>query len=99
MKQETFEAVRSANQNGLKEYLNDYNQYELFTTAEMLEKWIVNFVNANSLNYKELNIGFVKLETDPPLYLVTIEGYKDQYAVLTKDAYVRYTSGTLIVSD
>lgn len=99
IKQESFEALRAAVQNGLLEVEDAYDNYEVLTTAQMLEQWLLGFVNNHSLDYKDLTIGFVRIEAEPPYYLVKIEGYVNDYALLTTDAYVQYTSGAMIVSE
>lgn len=98
MIQSEFESNRLATQGSLRDLQEKYNNNEELTTVEMLNAWITNFVNAHGITYEKLKLGFVQIETDPPLYLVTIEGYEDEYAILSGDAYVRYTSGATIIS-
>lgn len=99
MIQSEFESNRSANQGSLLDLQEKYNNNETLSTVEMLNAWLVNFINTHGLAYENVRLGFVQMESDPPLYLVTIEGYEDDYAILTKDAYVRYTSGAMIITD
>jgi len=99
MKHSLFETVRAANQNSLLSLQQDYEKGKSLTTPQMLEEWISQFVTQNSLNYNSITLGFVQLETDPPLYLVTAEGKKNNYTIIQDQAYVRYTSGTLLIHD
>ena len=93
MLQNEFESNRLATQGSLLDLQEKYNNNEELTSVEMLNAWLTNFVNAHGITYEKLKLGFVQIETDPPLYLVTVEGYKDEYALLSGEAYVRYTSG------
>ena len=102
MKQNLYESVRSANQNALLELEAKYQEGEELTTIEMLEEWLSEFAQNNDLSYSELKINFVQMETEPPVYLVYIEGHKDQYKVLgsgTMDAFVKYHSGSTLITD
>ena len=98
MLQNEFESNRLATQGSLLDLQEKYNNNEELTSVEMLNAWLTNFVNAHGITYEKLKLGFVQIETDPPLYLVTVEGYKDEYALLSGEAYVRYTSGATIIS-
>ena len=98
MLQNEFESNRLATQGSLLDLQEKYNNNEELTSVEMLNAWLTNFVNAHGITYEKLKLGFVQIETDPPLYLVTVEGYKDEYALLSGEAYVRYTSGAMIIS-
>ena len=98
MLQNEFESNRLATQGSLLDLQEKYNNNEELTSVEMLNAWLTNFVNAHGITYEKLKLGFVQIETDPPLYLVTVEGYKDEYALLSGDAYVRYTSGATIIT-
>lgn len=98
MIQGEFEANRLATQGSLRDLQEKYNNNEELTSVEMLNTWLTNFVNAHGITYEKLKLGFVQIETDPPLYLVTVEGYKDDYALLSGEAYVKYTSGATIIS-
>jgi len=97
MKQTEYESTRSANQGSLKGLQKKYNNYETITTAEMLEEWLVNFIDTYGLEYESVKIGFVQINSEPAYYLVTIEGY-EKYAIITKDAYVKYSTGAMIVT-
>ena len=99
MKQSIFEATRAANQNSLYELQDKYDTYEEITTSEMLEKWLINFCNNNSLNFDKINVSFVQIETDPvPLYLVNIEGQKGAYAIIkNKDAIAEFYNGAMLI--
>lgn len=98
MIQAEFESNRLATQGSLKDLQEKYNNNEEISSVEMLNIWLTNFVNAHGITYEKLKLGFVQIETDPPLYLVTIEGYENEYAILSGDAYARYTSGATIIS-
>lgn len=98
MLQNEFESNRLATQGSLLDLQEKYNNNEELTSVEMLNAWLTNFVNAHGITYEKLKLGFVQIETDPPLYLVTVEGYKDEYALLSGEAYVRYTSGATIIT-
>jgi len=98
MKQNLFESIRSANQNALYDVQDDYNNQEVLTTPMMLEAWLIDFAGSEDLKYKDLVINFVQLETEPPLYLVYVKGYKDKYAVISEDAYAAYYSSTTIIT-
>lgn len=98
MLQNEFESNRLATQGSLLDLQEKYNNNEELTSVEMLNAWLINFVNAHGITYEKLKLGFVQIETDPPLYLVTVEGYKDEYALLSGEAYVRYTSGATIIT-
>ena len=98
MIQSEFEANRLATQGSLRDLQEKYNDNEELSSVEMLNTWLTNFVNAHGITYEKLKLGFVQIETDPPLYLVTVEGYKDEYALLSGEAYVKYTSGATIIS-
>ena len=99
MQQSEFEATRSANQGSLLDLQEKYNNNETLTTVEMLNAWLINFIDTHGLAYEKVRLGFVQIEADPPLYLVTVEGYEEDYAILGQEAYVRYTSGAMIISD
>ena len=98
MIQSEFESNRLATQGSLRDLQEKYNNNEELSSVEMLNTWLTNFVNAHGITYEKLKLGFVQIETDPPLYLVTVEGYEDEYAILSGEAYVRYTSGATIIS-
>lgn len=98
MKQNLFESVRAANQDALYDLQDDYNARKVLTTASMLEAWLIDFAKSADLSYKELVINFVQIETDPPLYLVYVEGHKDKYVVISGDAYASYYSGATIIT-
>ena len=98
MIQSEFESNRLATQGSLRDLQEKYNNNEELSSVEMLNTWLTNFVNAHGIAYEKLKLGFVQVETDPPLYLVTVEGYEDEYAYLSGEAYARYTSGATIIS-
>jgi len=99
MIQSEFESNRLATQGSLRDLQEKYNNNEELTSVEMLNAWLTNFVNAHGITYEKIKLGFVQIETDPPLYLVTIEGYENEYAILKNEAYVQYTSGATIITD
>ena len=98
MKQNLFESVRAANQNALIEMQEGYNQRDVITTPMMLDLWLCDFAKSADLEYEDLEINFVQIETEPPLYLVYVEGYKENYAVFAGDANASYFSGATIIT-
>ena len=99
MKQDIFSNIRTANQNALLQVQNDYNEYKELTENAMLEAWLENFVKQNNLDFNDIELGFVQIETDPPLFLVTVEGAHGDYRVINKQALVSYVNGTMIISE
>ena len=93
-----FFSNRSSSQGSLYEIQDKYNNREEITTVEMLDNWIINFINTHGVDYEQVNLLFHQIETDPPTYLVTVEGYVDEYAILSGEAYFEYTSGTSLIS-
>lgn len=91
--------LRTANQNALIEMQPDYNEYEEITDEKMLEAWLENFVKNNDLGYDEVELSFVQIETDPPLFLVTAKAKHGNYFIAKKEAVVTFYSGTTIISD
>jgi len=98
MKQNLFESVRAANQNSLISLESKYGNREILTTCQMIETWLCEFASDRDLNYKEVEIDFVQVETEPPLYLVNVKGFVDKYAIVSEDAYAEYFSGATIIS-
>ena len=99
IKQTAFETIRAANQNGLLELQENYDNFEVLDSAMMLNEWLVSFISNNSLDFQDVTIGFVEIESEPPFYVVRFEGYYDDYAIISKEAYVEYTNAAMIVSD
>lgn len=101
MKDSLFHATRAANQNALYELQDQYDNYQEITTAEMLERWLINFCDNNSLHFDDIEISFVQIETEPiPLYLVYIEGYKDSYIMFrSNESLGRFYNGAMILPD
>lgn len=56
LKQDSFETIRSANQNALLDLQDKYNDYEELNTPAMVEEWLVNFVNNNNINWEDVEI-------------------------------------------
>ena len=98
MKHEMYESVRSANQNALIEMEEDYKTGVTLTTPQMLETWLAEFSQTHDMSFDELKINFVQMETDPPLYLVYVEGYKGQYVMFSGDARAVYYNGSTIIT-
>ena len=98
MKQDLYESVRAANQNALIALEQDYKNSISLTTAGMIESWLAEFALNNALDYETLRISFVQVETEPPLYLMYVEGFKDEYVVVSGDAYAAFYSGTTIIT-
>ena len=98
MKQIIYENSRATSQNSLLELQNKINKNDVITSAMMLERWLVNFIDNNVTNIKQLEINFVKVATEPQLYLVKIKGNSSAYVFLTENAYNEYTVGTTIIS-
>lgn len=100
MKEDAYESVRAANQDALLDLQENYNNYEELNTAAMVERWLANFVNNEDLTWKEIQINFVQIETDPPAYLMQVKGTKKTgYAIVKKDAYINFHSGSTIITD
>lgn len=99
MIQSEFESNRSANQGSLLDLQEKYNNNETLSTVEMLNAWLINFVDTHGLAYENVRLGFIQIESDPPLYLVKVEGFEEDYAILSRDAYVKYVSGAMIITD
>lgn len=97
MKQIIYENSRAASQNSLLELQSKINKNEIITSSMMLERWLVNFVDNNVTNIKQLEISFIKVETEPQLYLVKIKGNSSAYMFLTESAYNEYMVGTTII--
>lgn len=98
MKYTEFESLRSANQNSLIEIKDKYDEYETITSGEMLENWLINFCNNNSMDYDDIKISILQMEEDPvPLYLAYIEGYKNSYIILNKEAVTSFYSGAMLI--
>lgn len=98
MKQNLFESVRATNQNALFALQDDYNNLRQLTTPRMLEEWLIAFAKNRDLSYTDLVVNFVQIENEPPLYLVYVEGYKEQYAILSEEAYAAYYSGSTLIT-
>ena len=99
MKQDIFSTIRTANQNALLQLKDEYDEYKELTENGMLEAWLENFVKQNNLNFDDIELGFVQLETDPPLFLVTIEGGHGEYGTIKQSALVSYINGAMIISN
>lgn len=97
MKQIIYENSRATGQNSLLELQSKINKNDIITSSMMLERWLVNFIDNNVTNIKQLEINFVKVATEPQLYLVRIKGYSSAYVFLTENAYNEYTVGTTII--
>ena len=99
LKQSSFEANRAAVQNGLFDIQNKYENFEIITEEEMLENWINNFLNNSTTPYDELDIRFLEINTEPAFYLVYVEGYLDEGALIDHKTYVEYLSGAMIIEE
>ncbi|MDD2591848.1 MAG: hypothetical protein PHP11_03335 [Erysipelotrichaceae bacterium] len=99
LKQVLYENTRAANQNSLIELANDYKYEGPLTTAAMLERWLINFVDNNLEDIDELTIEFAHISTDPPLYLVRVKGKSSANAYLNAELYEQVISGTTIITD
>lgn len=98
MKQNLFESVRAANQEALYTLEENYDNRQILTSAQMIETWLMEFASSKDLNYKEIQINFLQLETEPPLYLVYAKGFNDKYVIVSSDAYAEYFSGATIIT-
>lgn len=94
-----FNANRSATQGSLYDLQDKYNEHEELTSVEMLNSWIINFVDTHSIKYEKVELLFHKIETDPPVYMVTVKGFENDYAYLDKQAYFEYLSSATIITD
>lgn len=105
MKTDAYESVRAANQNALLDLQDKYDEYDELNTPAMVEEWLANFLSKNNIAWKEITINFVQIETDPPAYLMSVEGHKQSgYAIIkggaaNDNAIVKFSSGATIISD
>jgi len=100
IKQEIFSSLRYANQNSLIEIDNEYKDYLLIDSVDMLEKWIINFCISSSRDIEKMKISFIQIESDPlPLYLVKVEGFDGKYVVISNDVYSSYMNGAMIIKE
>lgn len=100
MKSDTYESTRAANQNALLDLQENYDNYEELNTPAMVERWLSNFLKNENIPWKDIEISFIQIETDPPTYLMEVKGHnKANYAIVRKDAYVEFTSGTTLITD
>lgn len=100
MKSDAYESTRAANQNALLDLQENYDNYEELNSPAMIERWLTNFLKNENISWKDVEIGFIQMENDPPTYLMEIKGHKKTaYAVVRKDAYVEFTSGTTLITD
>lgn len=94
-----FYTNRASSQGGLYDVQGKYNDNETLTSVEMLNNWLIDFIDTHGIEYEKVNLKFHKIETEPPVYLVTVEGYEDEYTYLDGNAYFQYTSGTTIITE
>lgn len=95
--QNIFNSIRYANQNALYDVQPDYESRETLTSAQMLEVWLEEFAQNADMEYNDIVLNFAQIETEPPLYLVYAKGYKDQYRILTAEAYYEFLNGSTIL--
>ena len=72
IQQDIFTSLRSANQNALLDIKDDYESRDEITEARMIQEWLVNFLDNNNLNYRDVTLKFTYLSTDPPTYTVEV---------------------------
>lgn len=94
-----FHSNRASSQGSLYDVQDKYNNNEELTSVEMLNNWIINFIDTHGIDYEKVNLKFHRIETDPPVYIVTVEGYEDEYTYLSGNAYFEYTSATTIIEE
>lgn len=99
IKQDAYETLRASNQNSLLDLNENYSKFKQLNTPAMLEQWLVNFINNNNIKWQDVELEFIQIETDPPLYLVGIQGYVGHYAVISKDTFIQYHSGSMIITE
>ena len=97
MQQDLFEALRAANQNGLIALKKDAKEQNVITEGRMLKEWLMAFLSNNSLDFEDIEVVFHTLNTDPPLYVVSVRGYQGAYAIISKEAYFEVTSAATII--
>lgn len=95
-RQNLFESVRDANQSALYTIQDEYEERKVITTPQMMEAWLMSYITDEDLRYENITLNFVQMETEPPLYLVYIEGRRDEYIIVSSDAYDKYISGATI---
>ncbi|MEA5017833.1 MAG: hypothetical protein VB009_03840 [Erysipelotrichaceae bacterium] len=99
LRQIIHENTRAATHNSLLELSNQYQDNKPISTMAMLEAWLVNFVDDNVVDISELVIEFIKINEDPPLFLVNVKGKSSASAFLTAELYSKIISGTMIIAD
>ena len=100
MKSDAYESTRAANQNALLDLQENYDNYEELNTPAMVERWLVNFLKNENIPWKDIDISFIQIENDPPTYLLEVKGHnKSKYAIVGKEAYVEFSSGTTLITD
>ena len=100
IQQDIFTSLRSANQNALLDIKDDYESRDEITEARMIQEWLVNFLDNNNLNYRDVTLKFTYLSTDPPTYTVEVEGYSEHaYIKVTgKEAKIKYIHAATILT-
>ena len=100
IQQDIFTSLRSANQNALLDIKEDYESRDEITEARMIQEWLVNFLDNNNLNYRDVTLKFTYLSTDPPTYTVEVEGYSEHaYIKVTgKEAKIKYINAATILT-
>lgn len=91
--------TRGSAQTSLYDIQDKYNNNEAITSVEMLNNWLIDFIDKQGIDYEEVRLKFHKIETEPPVYLVTVEGYEDEYAFINGTAYFEYTTGTTLITE
>lgn len=74
--------------------LNTFNSSQL-TQAELIEKWLANFIISNNSSIDSIEIIFEVVETEPQILLVTVNGFND-YLLIKGRNKISYQSGVLV---
>jgi hypothetical protein len=72
----------------------DFEESSL-TEKEIIEKWLINYIDNYNLNLEEVVLNFDLVHTSPQVLLVTIEGYSERL-VIRKGSKVSYQTGVLV---
>lgn len=99
LKQDIFTSIRAANQNGLEVIKREYEEYEEITSAQMMEEWLRSFTDNTNIDFNELKLNFIEVQSEPPVFLVSVEGQQGRYVVIRDEALARHYSGALIVQE
>jgi len=83
-KEEIFNNSRQANYDAVDSTLEKINNYELVTQHELLENWLMTFIENNDLSVEDVVLKFGILSTDPQVIVVAVTG-TDKFIILNGD--------------